>query len=79
MECNMNDLNTELREFCDKRPDMIKFAADTNTFMKKLEFYMKMENYYAKKVKYAEDKLKEKVDELATKLFVDEIEEKIYL
>lgn len=75
----MNDLNTELKDFCDKCPDMVKFAADTNAFLAKLEFYKRMENYYARKVKYAEDKLKERVDEVTTKLFVDEIVEKIYL
>lgn len=74
----MNDLNTELKDFCNQSPDMAQFAADANAFLARLEFYKRMENYHAKKVKYAEDKLKERVGEITTKLFVDEILEKIY-
>lgn len=75
----MNHLNTELKDFCNAGPDMLKFASDAKQFFTKLEFYKRMENHHAKKVKYAEDRLKENVDEITTKLFVDKIDEKIYL
>lgn len=75
----MDHLNAELKDFCNTGPNMEQFAEDTKAFLAKLEFYKKMENYCAQRVKYAEDRLKEKVNEITTELFVDEIEEKIYL
>lgn len=75
----MNHLNTELKDYCNAGPDMVKFAADAKEFLAKLELYKRMENYNAKKAKYTEDKLKESVNEITTQLFIDEIEEKMYL
>lgn len=76
---DINFLTTELKDFCNGAPDMSTFATDAKVFFKKFEFYIKMENYHAKKLKYAENRLKESVDEATTKLYVDEIEEKIHL
>ncbi|KAJ6643320.1 hypothetical protein Bhyg_08280 [Pseudolycoriella hygida] len=77
--CEVNLMSTELKDFCNKCPDIEKFNANSKAFVSKLEFYKRMENYYASNVKYAEDQLKEKVNGAVTKIFADEIEEKIYL
>ncbi|XP_037046975.1 uncharacterized protein LOC119081840 [Bradysia coprophila] len=79
LKCNFNHLNTELRNFCNDRHDLVKFAADTNALAEKLEFYTRMEGYAVRKVKYAEDRLKQRVNDITAKLFVDQVEEKIYL
>lgn len=77
--CDLSLLNPELVSFCKGGVDMPKFIADTKAFTTKFQFYKQMERHSVQKVIYAEDRLKERVDEITAKLYVNQVEDKIYL